>query len=379
MIEHTVKRSNQLRFRTRWEPIGFDGQRAFRNLQRAFDEAWVTHPDHRWEARYAFAGQAVRIRVVGRDLAEVTCRPFDHLLIDEADDTHSDLRIELWDESVTGIARPTDLASRLEDDLRERHDGGYGSILGSPQDRFIGCRQPQTATWFDRALHHVVGWAADATGLTLDERGKPLYFPLLLWHSDRDVQVIHAGLVARSGQGVLLAGRGGSGKTTAALACLIGGFDYLADDYVGLRSVGHHSFVGYSLYNSTWLLGNDLARFPQLAPQVIPREHSGRQKVLVLLSQVFPEQVVRDAEICVVALPRVVDSVESRIRSTSKRDALLALAPSSTIQIPVSSMQRLDTLARLVERVPCYWLELGSNLDSIPRCVEELLTKAGRL
>jgi hypothetical protein len=36
----------------------------------------------------------------------------------------------------------------------------------------------------------------------------------------------------------------------------------------------------------------------------------------------------------------------------------------------------LDRLQRLVQQVPVYWLELGTDLEQIPRRVEEILDRA---
>ena len=38
-------------------------------------------------------------------------------------------------------------------------------------------------------------------------------------------------------------------------------------------------------------------------------------------------------------------------------------------------MESFSKLAQLVEQVPTYWLELGRDLESIPACIEALLTK----
>ena len=42
----------------------------------------------------------------------------------------------------------------------------------------------------------------------------------------------------------------------------------------------------------------------------------------------------------------------------------------------VSGTVTLDALARLVERVPCWHLELGRDLDAVPRRIEHLLAGA---
>ena len=99
---------------------------------------------------------------------------------------------------------------------------------------------------------HFLAWrssrrTASSERLSLYERGKPFRVLLSVWLHDRGVQVVHAALVARGDRGVLLPGRGGAGKTTSALTCLLAGFRYLGDDYVGLEGPVDGSFRGHSL------------------------------------------------------------------------------------------------------------------------------------
>jgi hypothetical protein len=51
----------------------------------------------------------------------------------------------------------------------------------------------------------------------------------------------------------------------------------------------------------------------------------------------------------------------------------MALAASSLLQLPSRGMDGFSKLAELTELVPSYWLNLGPDLDSIPRQVEEIL------
>jgi hypothetical protein len=72
-------------------------------------------------------------------------------------------------------------------------------------------------------------------------------------------------------------------------------------------------------------------------------------------------------------LPRVVEMTRSRVVPATRSQALLRLSPSSLL-LPVSWGARgLDRLTRLVESVPCYWLELGRDLQAIPKRIDEVL------
>lgn len=343
------------------------GDTAFKRMCSAFEQALNTHPNRFWESCCTFAGQYAHIRIVGRELAKHIRRPFRHLLTQKVIATAQHLRIDLWDESETAIRYPGDPVDFSGPRLHSSPE--YGFIIGSPNERFVGCQRPKIVTWFDRATQHIIGCISNSNQFSLYERAKPLLFPLLLWHRDQDVQVIHAALVAQNGQGVLFVGRGGTGKSTAALACVDAGFDYLGDDYIGL-GVDKDLFIGYSIYNSAWLESNHVSHFPRFAPYLIQGRHG---KLPILLSQVFPHRLVRAAPIHVVVIPRLVDGGLSRTCPASKWEALFALAPTSLIKRPWSGVHNLNKLAGLVEQVPSYWLDLGIDLESIHECVRQLL------
>ena len=353
--------------RTATTPPGFDGVGTFAALRDGFDRAAERHPRALTESFYTFAGESVRVRIVGRALAEGLGQPFSHVRCDALPAAPPRLTIDLWDENEEDVPRQP---------RQPRERPGWSQITAdSPDGRFAAQRLPNTLTCLDRDAARIVGSIAWSDRIFIYERGKPLTRPLAFWHHDRDVPVIHAGLVASAGRGVLLAGRSGSGKSTVALAALCGGLQYLGEDYVGLQDAGDGSFVGHSLYGSAFLNTHHMARFPALAPHAIGGPPAD-EKSLVLLSHVFPDRLRRAVAIRAVALPRVVDRDDSTVRPATRGQALLALAPSSLVTIPGSRPRGIDKLAGLVEQVPCYWLDLGSDLASLPDRLEELLREA---
>jgi len=71
----------------------------------------------------------------------------------------------------------------------------------------------------------------------------------------------------------------------------------------------------------------------------------------------------------------VVDATETRTRPASKIEVLRQLAPSSLFGLPYGSSGRksFDAMVGLVESVPTVWLELGRDLEGIPRAVAALI------
>lgn len=350
-----------------------DGRSAFTVMKAAFAEAANIGRGRLRELYYRFAGRSVSVRIVGDELAEHLGHPFAHLETGEMPSLAPHLIIDLWDEVVTGI--PCPVASAY-DDSRSKRVVRDGVFTASPDGRFVGYQFRQSMTWLDRKAQHVIGWTASGKKLSLYERGKPLHLLLSVWYHDQDMQVIHAGLVSRNGQGVLFPGMGGSGKSTSALACLSSGFDYLGDDYIGLQASPDGTFIGHSIYNSTWLEPDHMANFPLLSPHAIYGRHPGEDKCLVLLSHLFPKQLSPGAQIRVLALPRIADASTTRFFPASRADALLQLAPSSLLALaPRPGARGFQILTQLVKSVPSYRLELGRDLTEIPRRVQDLLTE----
>jgi hypothetical protein len=334
-----------------------DGAFAFKSMLDGFAAAWELNPSKRRQSTCTFAGRRAHIRVVGVQAARKLTKALSHLML-PCDSDGAQLKIDIWDESETSISCP------VEPEPVEKHVAGstwyveFGLILGSPEDLFVGCQRPQVLAWFSRGTQHLVCCLHASENLPVYDLGKPLLFPLLLWHSDRGMEVIHACLISKSGQGVLFAGRGGIGKSTSALTCVEAGFSYLGDDYIALEAAGDGSFVGHSLYSSTWFMADHLARFPRLIPHAVYARRPDQEKSLVL------------------ALPRVNGVSSPRLRRASRAEALFALAPKSLILLPSSGAKSLENLVRLAERVPCFWLELGQDMSEVPDRVEELIDLA---
>lgn len=339
-------------------------------MEGAFRRARAACPAALEETHYRVCGRSVLVRVVGRGLSGAIERALRHLRVDSPPGAGSDLTVELWDEDETGVACHGCVAG---DDL-----DAEGSLTVSPDGRFAVTERPQTKTVFDRRGQRIVGWVGDHARLTQYELGRPLHTELLQWHRDHDLLAVHAGLVARQGEGVLFGGPGGSGKSTVALTCLLAGYEYLADDYVGIERGSPGGYVGHSLYCSTHVDPEHLRRFPALRPHAMPGSLPREDKSLIMLSDAFEDRLARSARVRAIALPIVVDSDRSTLRPASKVESLVRLAPSSLLLFPYAGVGQtaFEQLSRIVERLPTYWLELGRNLDEIPLRVREILDRA---
>ena len=95
-----------------------------------------------------------------------------------------------------------------------------------------------------RAWH----WVADAFTQPYWDQASPIRQILFWWLDSRDCIQVHGGAVGLESGGVLLVGKGGSGKSTVALSSLASELLYAGDDYVAVKP--SPSPWVYSLYNS---------------------------------------------------------------------------------------------------------------------------------
>jgi hypothetical protein len=341
-----------------------------RQVVEAFEQARCARPAAVHESSFLFGGHVVRLRVVGHTLAHYLSRPFAHLQVASKSVGPPDLAIDLWDGAETGVAHPSDTAQECGS---RSWTVGSGVATSFDGGRIFRYAQPSSITWLDRGAGHIVGWRASGQDLILDERSKPLPVLLGIWYFDRGIHVIHAGLVARGGSAVLVGGPKGAGKSTTTLACLRLGFDILGDDQVGLQQLEDGSFVGHSLYSGARLQPNHARHFPHLGPNGGGDAHGPGEKLLIPLSEILPERLARAAKVRAIALPRIVAATESRLRRATAGEALRRLAPSSLFTAFSPGRSGLERLGGLVQRVPSYWLELGSDVAGIPVHVAQLL------
>ena len=185
--------------------------------------------------------------------------------------------------------------------------------------------------------------------------------------------LIHAGAVGCRDKGVLLVGKGGSGKSTSALASMLKGWSYLSDDYCLLATEGLPRV--FSLYNSAKLTADHLRNFPALGAAVSNPAELADEKALIYIQTLMPDRMISEIPVHMILLPRVTGLPETRLRPASPSEALRALAPSSLFQLPGTGQSEFLVLGDFVKSVPCYHLELGTNLDAIPETIRKELAR----
>jgi hypothetical protein len=353
-------------------------------LGDAFERALgATRPS---QTTLRIAGRPVEIRIAGDCLARETLRPFAHLVGPFGNGERPALSIDAWDEAETGVACPIGSAAWNEP-ARSDDDGGVadgsrawtvdgGTFRASGRRRFLVFDRAGSISLFDRESRRIIACRARAGDLSGHARIKPFALHLATWLAGLGVHELHAALVGRAGIGALLAGASGAGKSTSTMACLHDGLDFLGDDIVAIEQVAGGSFAGHSLFGGVCLGPHDLTRFAVPAAHLAGAVRAAEKWCL------FPHEtagfhVPSRVEVGAVLLLRG-GRDRTRLDPARRTDVFLALATNAIgTVVPRPGRAAMDTVGRLAERVPGFWLDLGSDAEETPGVIRGLLANLG--
>lgn len=329
------------------------------------------------ERHYEIAGASVRLRFAGGALVPFLDPAIAHLAADAT--SPPDFTIDLFDSASTGTPLPL-LARSLVDLLRFRwwehldsrreirhyHGGHLGAAF------HLG---PDILSVLDRPRRRAAYWVNDARDLPYYERGYPITNLLNWWLRDRGLVVVHAAVVGNAAGAVLLPGKGGSGKSTTTLACTAGGLAVVGDDYCAMDP---RTGIAHSLYNTVKLKADaDVERFSALEPFMRHMERVGeggdRQRSMVFLHPHFPGAMTSSLPVRAILVPQVTGEPGTSIARSSAGAALMALAPSTMLQLAGNERDAFRSMVELVRGIPTFRILLGTQVDGIPATIARFL------
>jgi hypothetical protein len=201
---------------------------------------------------------------------------------------------------------------------------------------------------------------------------RPLFtLPLLELAKRRGLYAVHAGALARDGNGLLLAGTSGAGKSTLTIALLRAGFDFLGDDLLFLAR-GDGELRGLALPEDIDVTAQTVSFWPELEAHLRPAG-DGAPKARFAPEECFGSRCVPECVPRALVFPRIAGRPESRLREIGAAEALLELVPNVLLTEPASSQAHLDALGALVAQCACYRLETGQDWDALPELLGGLL------
>lgn len=354
-----------------------DQQAAFDLLALGFERAsgavgTITRDFH-------VAGLRLRLRFAGPGLVSAIVPALAHLEVEAGGE--ADFTIDLFDAASTGTALPF-LAARFVDLARLRwwevlHGRREIKGLNGPDIQSVFHLGPDILVMHDARQRRGLYWVERSDAIPYYEKGYPLSVLLNWWLGRRGRLMVHAACIGAEAGAVLLTGRGGSGKSTTALACLAAGLRIAGDDYA---AVDPGSRVVHSLYNTVKLKTRaDVDRFPGLAERVSNLDRIGdgdeAEKAMVFLHEHFPERLVGSMPVRAILVPRIVDAEDTVVVPAPAMLAFKALAPSTLFQLPGNAHATFRALAELVRNIPSHEILLGQDITAIPGVIARFLAE----
>lgn len=187
------------------------------------------------------------------------------------------------------------------------------------------------------------------------------------WTKHSDKFLLHAAAVGYNGEGFLVVGRGGRGKSTFAVSCLAEGLDFVSDDYTLITGSG--ALEAMPLYSCVSVRQDMYEKMPQL----------GEPAARILDKPLFEipgEKYCKKLKIRGIIMPLVAGEAEPSIYPIAPSNAMAQLIGSTITQLE----SRHDTVliqkmsARLAG-LPVYEMRMSTDLKKNPAFLRSFIEK----
>ena len=221
----------------------------------------------------------------------------------------------------------------------------------------------------------VRGYLVRPEAMAPDIRASFVHFAMTELLKRRGLYTFHATALEHKGQGVLIPGFSGRGKTTSFLSLLRAGYRYLSDDHPFFRISGTRvEILPYPLKIN--VTDHTVSFFPELREAPPSVLHAGVPKSYFHAEDVYPGPLGQPCEPSVILFPEVVNSSHSCLEPLSKKVALEMILPHSLLVYDTEVARReFQALVGLVEQADCYRLHFGRDVTELPWLVTPLLEK----
>jgi len=203
------------------------------------------------------------------------------------------------------------------------------------------------------------------------DMGRLLIYPVcyeLLRHAG--LFPMHAAAAARNGDAVIFSGRGGSGKSTSAVALVRAGFELLSDDLILLRS-GRTGLRVFSWPQRVRVTKKTAMMVPEIAHL---RHSPGRLKKDFSLREVYGRDHARSARPRLILFLELTRRPGHSVVPLTQAGSLCRLLPNSLYIVePETAARHFDAVARLSAECRSYVLRCGTNIEDLPAFVSRLL------
>lgn len=317
---------------------------------KPFNEAW-SQLQETFFSSYKIGPFTVRISSNSASLAHKFIRAFSHL---EEKSSPPDLTIRVWENAKLPPL-----------DWNLIHSNGYRGY----QDRSCYLHYFEaigTLSAVDVETNIAYYAVQDAKTLPWWVFGSPFQAIFHVWLREKGIQLTHSASISNGKKGILLAGKGGSGKSTTVLSCLQEGLFSLGEDYLLLAPQ-----KAYSVYQTAKLTPQTRNFFPQYNASIVNPELEGEEKALLYYQDLFPLQLEKSSSLDAVVSLRVGPFTD--LQPSNLATSLQGLLLTTAFQLPHTDSRTASLLTKSLSPLPHYRLTLGPDLKANVAALRELL------
>lgn len=202
-----------------------------------------------------------------------------------------------------------------------------------------------------------------------------LVYPLAIVARRDRVGLLHSALLSKKGRGILLAGVGGSGKSSLSVQLILQGYDYYSDEHP-ILSCTPKGIVGRRLWNTISLSRLAVKKFPTLMEKLV--WSTRREKFLLDPRKLRPEPLGTSCRVHAIVFPRFEENSPLKMIEIPPSEVMARLMtdPFAFLTSEEGGMSRGDDrflfglLSEISNRLPAY-SALYCN-DSFPDLVKSV-------
>lgn len=344
-----------------------------RKLESQF--AALTSQTEAVRKHFRIGGKPVTIVTTNRDVFTASCEALEHLECPESN-TEPSLTVTIWESETPpfklDIAEWNSAATPWKNRDRDA-DGDEPPLFLHFSDQEAG-----QLTVFDPKNRRGYVVFRDLSQIPTWERATPLRDLLNTWANAFDAHLVHGSVIGNLDSAVLLAGKGGSGKSSTALGCLKHpSLFFIGDDVCMIRRNGSQA-EAYNLYHSAKLLEHDIEDHAPDGLVPIPDRKQKDGKPTFFLWPQMKEKFAIHRQLSAILLPVVTHQEETIIVPSSRGKAWHALAPTTMAIMACDRARTFTWMSRLANDLPAFELQLGSDRKRIPEVIFQFLASHGK-
>ena len=305
--------------------------------------------------RIRTAGKVIEVRTTDAALADTLLR---YIASAEAEeDAVPDAVFHYWRDDCSRFAPPE--APAKEGVWRLRTEQGFVMLT-------MPCGELAAVDLENSRYYYCVDHEAGAEPVLY---GHPMPEMFGLWAMNNSMLMLHSACVGADGTGVLIAARGGGGKSTLAVSCLTGGFDFVGDDYILVNREG--PLRAMPLYRTVGLTpGMREALRPEMPVLRVDEEREGK---LLLDASAYPFR--EELPVKAIVHPVIAGLKEPEIVRVKPGPVLVKLIHSTAQQLGVfRDPEPYRIMSARLSDLPVFELRLSPDLDRNREKLREFIT-----